>query len=165
MRLLRFALPCFLLSISLSAKACPKGPNDDHLTFDQVMINFSNDLIAPEDAAQTGSDDASAVSNADLTDAINGAAAALDCANAVLNDTTGQLYPPEYYEQKGAAAQAAYLNLLYGYMGELADALQTYESDFQQLASEPAASRDFTSAETQSASVDEIATDAHRDLQ
>jgi hypothetical protein len=159
-------LICLILFCATQAHAdCPKDSNNDPLTFDQVMINFSNYLNAPDLAADDGVNDPTSVSDQALQKAVTNIGIAIDCANAVLNDTTGQLYPPEYYSQKTDAEKTAYLNLLDGYMSDFAGALTTYQTDFQQLQGLAVGSRDFSAVEKQSNAVEDIATSAHQDLQ
>lgn len=152
------------LFIVLNAEACPTAAGSANLTLDQVMINFGHFMTPADLAAAEGANNPASVSDEALKAAVNGVAAALDCAKIVLADKTGNLYPPKYFTLQGAD-QAAYLQLFFADMGNFASALSTYESLFQHLLAESAASRDFAIVKAQSDTVDDLATTAHGDLQ
>jgi hypothetical protein len=158
-------LTAFSILIMCSASgACPKGANDPQLTFDQVMLNFSSFLPPAESAAQNGANSPLSVSNSDLQDAVKGIAATLECAQEVMADTTGQLYPPQYFALP-AAQQPAYLSLFHKDMGNFEQGVQLYLSLFQALAAEAAQSRNFTAVNNQTQTVEDLGTQAHQDLQ
>lgn len=150
--------------ISVNAAACPLGAHDDHLTLDQVMLNFGRFLNPADLAALKGHNRADTVSDADLAEAVSGIAAALDCADAVLGDKTGTLYPPKYFSLQGNARDA-YLQLFLSDMDNFRQALAVYKRDFVALQKAAPASRDFTEADEQRQDVDDLATTAHGDLQ
>jgi hypothetical protein len=158
------ALVYLLAFVSVSALACPKGANEEHLTLDRVMLNFGHFLNPADLAALKGLNSPQAVTDTDLSDAIDGIAAAINCADVVLNDKSSDLYPPKYFTLQGDA-QGAYLRVFLSDMDDFRQGLAVYKRDFVALAKAAPAARDFTEAAHQQQDVEELATTAHGDLQ
>jgi hypothetical protein len=158
------SLILILALLSTNAIACPKGAHDERLTLDQVMLNFGHFLNPADLAALKGHNNADAVTDADLANAVTGIAGAIECADAVLGDKSGDLYPPKYF-RLDESARAAYLQLFLSDMDAFRQGLAVYKRDFVALQKTAPAKRDFTEVDSQRQDVDDLATTAHGDLQ
>jgi hypothetical protein len=152
----------FLL-VSTPALACPKGAHEDKLSLDQVMVNFGGFVNHADLAALKGANSRDAVSDLELAEAVQGLAGAIDCADTVLADKTGDLWPHKYFDLP-EDKRAAYLQLFLADMDCFRQGLASYKRAFVKLQGVAREQRDFTEVEQDRRDVDELADTAHQDL-
>jgi hypothetical protein len=77
----------------LAIEACPISPKEDHLTISRVMRNFGRYSRDAESLALTGKDFPLDVKESILDKAISDLNIVVTCAEAVINNPTGDLLP------------------------------------------------------------------------
>lgn len=152
-----------LLAFAAQAQTCPTPAGDDTLTLAGVMRNFGRALLPADKAAQAGTMDPADVSDAQLSEAIQGIQMAEVCAQATIEDKSGALWPSRAKELSGEALQA-YIALFRSDMQAFADALVAYRLEFEKQQALPVGARAYATVDELRLQVRERAKEAHGDL-
>lgn len=155
------AASLLILTFSLTASACPKGPRDQELNIGSVMRNFGRFLVAADTLVTQGPKGAS---DQEFSTAIDGLTVALSCTDAVLHDPQGALWPTKAHSLSGAEREN-YLRIFYEQMRAFAEKLSALQSELGQQKARGENERDFTSAVRLKNEIREAARKAHEATQ
>jgi hypothetical protein len=151
-----------LVLFSTARANCPLGAKEDHLTIQRVMRNFGR-FVSPADLITLkGVTPYQEITEADLSEATTKLSLAIDCAQAVLDNPTGEILPAEYRRQESEAARQEYLDDFLSFMGEFRDGLKDYEKLFQELILKKPEERNYQPLREKCLELEKMVDHAHR---
>jgi hypothetical protein len=132
----------FLLATSAFAQTCPVGEKDDHLTIHRVMQNFGRFFSVAEMTVLRGMDPNDQVTANDLAISIDKLNLIISCAEAVLQDPTGDLLPDQA-SRLSRDERDEYISDFVYFMEDFRDNVSQFRDLFIQLQGEDPKSWDF----------------------
>lgn len=163
---------CFHLAglfFSLSAMAgaaaeCPLGAKEDHLTIQRVMINFGKYVSDADAVAQKGLRPQETVTDAEIQAAADRLQIAIQCAEAVIQNPSGDLLPGPAFFMKEEAAKKEYIDDFVTFMGDFKDGLVDYRKVLLETLALKPEQRDFHAVMEQTQEVNKRVDRAHSKL-
>lgn len=143
-----------------AALACPKNPREEELTLSQVMRNFGRLLLPADDLVRKGLAEPQSTTNGEIEAVIGGVRLAMTCAEAVLNDPKGVLWPAKALRLP-PQERDAYLKVFLDHMRFFEERLDAYRAEFSRQQSQSPIARDFHPAASLREEIREIARKAH----
>lgn len=136
-----FFILAFIIS-SHAISACPLGDREPKLTVQRVMRNFGRFIMPAEMIAYRGQNKYEVITDAQLQEAIEKLSLVISCANAVLENPTGDLIP---FAGRSLAEpeKTEYLDSYLFFMDEFVASVTEYQSVYIKLLARPANERDF----------------------
>ncbi|MGZ3746629.1 MAG: hypothetical protein ACXWRE_04650 [Pseudobdellovibrionaceae bacterium] len=160
-----FILALFLLPISAKAE-CRLGVGETHLTVQRVMRNFGSFTLKAESVTLTATNPWSyeTVSEADISEAIEKLGFAINCAEEVLKDPTGDILPSRISSITDEKERSEKVDDFVYFMTEFKDVLNSYRDIFKGLQAQKPADRNFKEAKLKLDELNDIVERAHRKL-
>ncbi|QDK36697.1 cytochrome b562 [Bdellovibrio sp. NC01] len=159
MKLLLYVLLTFA---PIASMACPLGAKDDHLTIQRVMINFGKYVGQADHIALLGAKYPNeTVTDADIQDAITKIGLAMSCAQAVVDNPTGDMLPGKAMFLEGDELKEYVEDFVY-FMAEFKDQLAHYQASFQAMLATKAADRKWDPLYEESEKLNDFIDHAHR---
>lgn len=147
-----------------NSQACPLGANEQTLTVQRVMRNFGKYIGDADQVVLLGAKYPNeAITDAQITTAINEIALAMTCAEAVINNPSGDLLPSKTAFLTGDALKE-YVQDYVDFMTEFHDALTHYEASFEALATQKASDRNWQSLYDESQKLNDLIDHAHKKM-
>lgn len=158
---LAFAFNFFMIT-NASAATCPLGAKDDHLNIHRIMINYGK-FVGPADhivllGARYPNE---TVTDADISSSIDQLASAIACAQAILDNPTGEMLPDKASFLTGQAQQDYIDDFVY-FTNEFRDALEVYRNSFIKMLATPKESRNWELLYAESKELNDLIDHAHR---
>lgn len=125
-------------------QACPLGTNEEHLTIQRVMRNFGRFIVPAEMLVYRGQNKDDIITDSQLQEAIEKLSLVISCADAVLENPTGDMIPAAGQSLAGAAREE-YMELFLFFMDEFKLRIVEYQSAFIKLQTQHQEERDFAS--------------------
>lgn len=148
--------------VGTRASACPKGPRESELSLSSVMRNFGRFLLPADSLVTRAHQDAKIATEKELAQAIEGIGTAMSCADAVLHDTKGSLWPTKA-SSLPPAERDGYLKIFHTHIQEFSERLAAYQAEFSRQQALGQNERDFTTAARLKAEIQDSARNAHDD--
>lgn len=157
-------IQCSLILSAAEEITCPLGKNEDHLTIQRVMMNYGKFVSDADHVAVFGA----RYPHEDLTDqdiqkAISQLDLAINCAQAILNNPTGDLLPNKAHDLHGAE-QEEYISDFLSFTEDFRDALIAYQLSFKKILIEEITNRNWEPIYQESVDLNEMISHAHRKL-
>lgn len=144
------------------ADTCPLGAREDHLTIQRVMINYGKYVGGPDHVVLLGARYPNeTVTDADISNAISQLGLAIVCAQAILDNPTGDLLPGKASFLTGSELKEYVDDFIY-FTNEFRDALAVYRDSFSKLLATPKESRNWELLYAESKDLNELIDRAHR---
>ncbi|WP_413290425.1 hypothetical protein [Bdellovibrio sp. HCB337] len=154
-----------LAFLPLAALAeCPLGAKETHLTVNRVMRNFGKFVMEADYLCVRAANPVEKVTDADINTAITKLGMAIDCADQVLKDPTGDVLPSKLVFITDEKEKAEYVDDYIYFMTDYKDGLGQYRDMFKALLAQPAAERNFTEANEKRLELDHLVMRAHKKL-
>lgn len=152
----------FLPLVSLAD--CPLGAKEDHLTISRVMRNFGRFTLPADSLCLKGINppERESISDSQITDAIAKLSLAVDCAEAVLKNPTGDVLPSHLELMTDAKAKAQVVDDYIYFMTDFRDGLKEYQDILGKLLTQPSAERNYTEANDKRQELDTLVERAHK---
>lgn len=152
----------FFMTANASAATCPLGAKDDHLTVHRIMINYGK-YVGPADhivllGARYPNE---TVTDSDISTSIDQLGLAIACAQAILDNPTGDLLPDKASFLTGQE-QKDYIDDFVYFTNEFHDALVVYRDSFKKMLATPKASRNWELLYAESKELNDLIDHAHR---
>ncbi len=164
MRLSGFVLFFSTAFFFLSASACPLGANENHLTIQRVMLNFGKYVSAADAIAVRSRNPHETISNSEISSAVEKLHLALSCANAVIQNPTGDVLPSKYYFLPEESEKKSYVEDFVDFMTDFRDSLKNYQDSLKQILEQKPEERKFQNVIDKMNAVDQQVDRAHRKL-
>lgn len=132
----------FIVLFSLDIWSCPLGAKEDHLTVQRVMRNFGRFVMPAEMIAYRGQNKNEMISDVQLQEAIEKLSLVISCANAVLENPTGDLIPV-VARDLSEPEKSKYLDSYLFFMDEFKASITDYQSAFIKIQAKPESERDY----------------------
>lgn len=138
----KFAILSISVLISTWSVACPLGAKENHLTIQRIMRNFGRFIMPAEMISVRSQNKTEVITDAQLEDAILKLNHVVSCAQAVVDNPTGDLIPmaARLLPEK---RKATYIEDLVFYMDEFKELVKEYQNLFIEVSAKPAAARNF----------------------
>jgi hypothetical protein len=160
--ILALASLCLLLSLNSLAQTCPLGPKDEHLNIHRIMINYGKFVGQADHIALLGARYPNeTVTDADITDVIDRLGSAIACAQAILDNPTGDMLPDKASFISGQELKDYIDDFLY-FTTEFRDALVHYRTSFVAISQVAAAQRNWEDLYQESQELNDLIDRAHR---
>lgn len=159
-----FIIQCSLVLSAAEEITCPLGKNEDHLTIQRIMMNYGKFVSDADHVAVFGarypSED---LTDQDIQKAINQLNLAINCAQAILNNPTGDLLPNKVNDLHGTE-QEEYIADFVSFTEDFRDALVAYQLSFKKILIEEVKNRNWEPIYQESLALNEMISHAHRKL-
>jgi len=143
--------------------ACPLGAKEESLTVQRVMRNFGRFIMPAEMIAYRGQNKNEVITDAQLQEAIEKLSLVITCANAVLENPTGDVLPTAGRDL-AEPEKSKYLDSYLFFMGEFKASVTDYQAIYIKLLAAPQAERDFSPLLELTKKQDALIDRAHRKL-
>lgn len=153
----------FLVIFPLAIEACPLSPKEDHLTISRVMRNFGRYSREAESLTLTGKDFPLDVKESILDKAINDLNIVVICAEAVINNPTGDLLPTAADDYTGIERENYILKFV-NFMHEFKASTLHFQSLLINEKNKNLANRNYKIAYEYTKTFNEIIDLAHKEL-
>lgn len=155
----------FALHLTSWAQAveCPLGASEDHLTIHRVMLNFGKFTREAGMIAVNGPQEPAKITDADFTKAMSDLVIAAACAEAVLQNPTGDLLPAKA-SQLQDEEQTKYIQGFLAVMSEFKASLETLRLTLRTVQQQPSDQKDFQLVVTKNKEMKDIASYAHNNF-
>ncbi len=150
--------------LPLSSQACPLGAKETHLTVQRVMMNFGKYVGQADYVVLLGAKYPNeTVTDAQIADAVSRLGLAITCAEAVINNPTGDLLPGKSIFLEGDALKEYIEDYVY-FMTDFRDALVHYKASFEAIGAVKAADRNWDELYAESKKLNDLIDHAHRKM-
>lgn len=160
---LAFLVQVFAL-FPLTSQACPLGAKEQTLTVQRVMINFGKYIGQADYIALLGAEYPNeTVTDAQITDVVNKIGLAITCAEAVINNPTGDLLPGKALSLQGDALKEYVDDYVY-FMTDFKESMIHYKESFAAVGAAKAADRNWQALREESKKLNDLIDHAHKKM-
>lgn len=157
-------ISCAFVVNAADETTCPLGKNEDHLTIQRIMINYGKFVSDADHVAVYGARYPNEVlTDQDIEKAIKQLNLAINCAQAILNNPTGDLLPNKAHDLSGAE-QEEYISDFLGFTEDFHEALTAYQLSFKNILEKDTTHRVWEPVYQESLALNEMISHAHRKL-
>lgn len=161
---MRIILLIGILAFQFNAKAnCPKRAGDSELTLNQVMYHFGKSIRIADTMIRQGLNDPTSVDVARVQESIEMMTTAEDCAQAVLDDSSGKLSPSKV-SRMNPTDRAAFLQSYSKLMTEFKTMLTDFKAMLIPLLSNVPTVAEFQALMAKEKLIMKKAAEAHTEL-
>lgn len=160
---MKLALIFFALVTSTAAQTCPLGAKEDHMTIQRVMRNLGRFIMPAEMISLRSVNVYEVITDQQLEEAIAKLNLVISCAQAVIDQSTGDMVPM-HARRFEAEKLKTYMDDLVFYMDEFQEELLTYQNLFIVELAKEKSLRNFTAIQKQTKRQDIFIDRAHKIL-
>jgi hypothetical protein len=162
-QLVFFSLFAALMVCSAIAHAeCPLGEKETHLTIHRVMRNFGRFVTPADMVTIKGVNPNEKVNDQELTIAIEKLGYVVDCAQAVLDNPTGDMLPTDAHNIEDAKTRQEYVDDFLYFMTDFRDGLIEYREMFKKTLLQKPEERDYKPLREKCIELDNLVEHAHK---
>lgn len=143
---------------------CPLGANETELTVQRVMRNFGRFISDADHLCIKAKNPEELISNEEISAAINQLGLAIDCADEVLRNPTGDLLPSKIEFIQDAKEKKELVDDYIYFMTDFRDELIQYRKLFEALRAQEPALRNFQEINEKRQDLDHLVDRAHKKL-
>lgn len=143
---------------------CPLGQKDSHLTIGRLMRNFGRYTADADYICIKSKNPREKISDAEITDATADLGIAIECAEQVLKNPTGDVLPTKLVFMTDEKEKAKLVDDYIYFMTDFKDALIEYRKVISELGTMKPSERNYSEACEKYEDVDNLVNRAHKKL-